>query len=112
MRHTEGVSLHRVGGWLWSCDSESPNITPLCLGNRASVRTLPITVRGGLLLKARRCDGSCTIWMFPHIYQVAIVNGRLPLTRVGYGLVLSLPAAQGEAYSTDAEDTPTHATEA
>jgi hypothetical protein len=112
MRHTEGGALHRVGGCLWSYDSESPNITPLCIGNRASVRTLPIAACVVILFKTRRCDGSCTAWMFPHIYQVAIVNGRLSLTRVGYGLVLSLPAAQVEAYSTDAENTPTHATEA
>ena len=50
--------------------------------------------------------------MFPHIYHTAIVNGRLLLTRVGYGLVLGFPAAQVEAYSTDAADTPTHTTEA
>ena len=76
------------------------------------MHTLPIAARVVILLKARRCDGSCTAWMFPHIYQVAIVNGRLLLTHVGYGLGLSLPSAQVEAYSTDAEDTPTHAAKA
>jgi len=108
----QSLLLYRVGRCSWIYDSKSPNSAPLCIGNRASVRALPTEACVVILLKACHWGGSYTMWMFPHISQVTIGNGRMPLTPVSSGLVLSLPSVQVEAYSTDVEDTPTHAAEA
>lgn len=64
-----------------------------------------------VVFKERRYDdGSHKTWFFANIHHVAIVNGRLHLTRDDYGLVFDTPYEEVEqVYQVYAEDLETSA---
>jgi hypothetical protein len=65
---------------------------PAALQQSASVPMAPYVA---IIFKERRYDtGAHKIWFFANIHHVAIVNGRVQLTRQGFGLVLDVPYAE------------------
>ncbi|SRR6266508_2493949 len=49
-------------------------------------------------------DGAPKTWLFAQIDQVAVVNGRLQLSREGYGMVFDVPSEEVEQVYTIDQD--------
>jgi hypothetical protein len=63
-----------------------------------------------VVFKERRYDGSHKTWFFANIDHVAIVNGRLQLTRDDYGLVFDTPYEEVEQVCAEDLETSAHMT--
>lgn len=87
-----------------SLPQESPAACPLFQTTRRENDTAPASHYVVIVFKQRRYDGSRKIWAFSGIHAIAIVCGRLHLTREGYGLVFDMPYEEVEQVYTVEDD--------
>lgn len=94
-----------------SLPRETPAAYPHMQIAARSSEPLPKAQYVTVVFKERRYDdGAHKTWFFANIHHVAIVNGRLHLTREDYGLVFDMPYEEVEqVYQIYAEDLETSA---